>query len=320
MKYLFKFKKLQCFLALIFSFTLMAQDGPQAFMVSAKNTIVPVVAYQRTVSQTGAGDNTAINDVSFTSDFGVIALPMTWGIGKTAFVTTFYGGYGTIHGEGAGGAFDAKGTGAMDPGVVMSIGLVNAPAMTLLELSQFKKKFQLWGVFGFTAPLGTYDSNELINTGINKWNFRTGVSMSYKFGKDPNKSNVIDFTPSVNMFTDNNDPFMGNKATQKALFVAEAHFSHFFNPKFYMSFDYRMQEGGRTFIDGVDQNNRISQYTIGTTAQYNPKNEFVFRLAYGYKISDAVNNAHGVLAALIYLIPSKSQKKELMEAIQKAQQ
>lgn len=177
------------------------------------------------------------------------------------------GGYGTIHGKGAGGAFDEKETGAMDPGVVMSIGLVNAPAMTLLELSQFKKKFQLWGVFGFTAPLGTYDANELINTGINKWNFRTGMSMSYKFGKDPNKANIIDFTPSVNMFTDNNDPFMGNKATQKALFVGEAHFSHFFNPKFYMSFDYRMQEGGRTFVDGVDQNNRISQYTLGTTVQ-----------------------------------------------------
>lgn len=145
-------------------------------------------------------------------------------------------------------------SGFMDPIVTLHIGLAGAPALTLGEFVKHPKSFQAFAIVGASMPLGTYDSDRLINLGTNRWAFRLGLGTVFPFGEKGRTA--LEMSNNLNLFTDNND--VSGPATQRSqdpLYVLENHLTHNFTPKFWGSLDARYQYGGKTTTDGkIDDN------------------------------------------------------------------
>jgi hypothetical protein len=92
--------------------------------------------------------------------------------------------------------------------------------------------FQL-GVVGKTfLPTGSYDSDEVISVGSNRFAGQVELPMTYAFGSsmaDP-KMTTFEVLPSVTIFSDNTDPSGdANTTGQKPLFALESHVTQNFS-------------------------------------------------------------------------------------------
>lgn len=145
-------------------------------------------------------------------------------------------------------------SGFMDPMLTMHVGLVGAPALKLGEFVKFPKAFQMVAIVGTSIPLGTYDSDRLINLGTNRWSFRTGIGTVFPFGEK--KRTALEMSNNLYFFTANNDVSgPKNERSQDPLYVLENHLTHNFTPKFWSSIELRYQYGGTTTTDGIDDDN-----------------------------------------------------------------
>lgn len=52
--------------------------------------------------------------------------------------------------------------GMMDSQINFRLGLHNAPALNIIEFSQWERKFQVYALIGITVPTGEYDSSPSI--------------------------------------------------------------------------------------------------------------------------------------------------------------
>ena len=145
-------------------------------------------------------------------------------------------------------------SGFMDPMVTMHIGLVGAPALKLAEFVKYPKAFQMVAIVGTSIPVGTYDSDRLINLGTNRWSFRTGVGTVFPFGEK--KRTALEMSNNLYLFTANNDVSgPAEEREQDPLYVLENHLTHNFTAKLWGSLEARYQYGGTTTTDGIADDN-----------------------------------------------------------------
>jgi hypothetical protein len=170
-------------------------------------------------------------------------------------------------------------TGIMDPTVTMHVGLAGAPALTLPEFAKRPKAFQLVGIVGTSIPLGTYDSQRLINLGTNRWAFRLGAGMVLPFGEK--KRTAWESANSVMLFTTNTDLRLADERSQDPLFISENHFTHNFTPKLWSSADLRWQVGGETTTDGTPDDNLTNILGGGVSVGYSFTSHFGGYVSYG---------------------------------------
>ena len=157
-------------------------------------------------------------------------------------------------------------SGMMDSQVNFRLGLHNAPALNIIEYSQWERKFQVYGLFGVTVPTGEYNSARRINLGANRWAFRFSVPMVVPLNRNNKKPAHWEVTPNLYLFTNNNDPFVGDTKSQKPLFTVQNHLSKYFTSKFFASLDFGYQHGGQAQIYDLPKGERISQFAAAVTA------------------------------------------------------
>ena len=156
-------------------------------------------------------------------------------------------------------------TGFMDPMVTIHIGLAGAPALKLPAFMKHRKSIQVLAILGTSIPVGTYDSDRLINLGTNRWSFRTGLGTVFPMGQ----RTALEMSNNLYFFTDNGD-VSGPAAerSQAPLYVLENHLTHSFTPKFWGSLEGRYQYGGTTTTDGRDDDNLTNMLGGGFSLGY----------------------------------------------------
>lgn len=152
-------------------------------------------------------------------------------------------------------------SGFSDGFLAFEYGLIGAPALNAIEFSQHQPQFSLMGYFRYWYS-GTYDSKALINLGTNRSTFEIGTTMAIPLFKDLNQNATwLEIMPTVQFFTNNNDPARSNTAEvveQDPLFIIENHLTHNFTKKLWAGIDLRYQYGGTTHADGVSDDNLIN--------------------------------------------------------------
>jgi hypothetical protein len=160
-------------------------------------------------------------------------------------------------------------SGFTDPYVAARVGLIGAPALQLDSFIHHVPGFQLYGLIGANIPVGDYQQNRPVNLGTNRWAIRVAAPMVMPFATGhPARPWVLEFTPSLMLYSTNSAPYGATERTQDPQFIAEAHFSRNFTKKFWAGVDLRAQQGGETHTDGNDDDNRISQLGGGATIGY----------------------------------------------------
>lgn len=161
-------------------------------------------------------------------------------------------------------------SGFSDGFVAIKYGLVGTPALSIQEFATKSPGFSLVGYLRLWYS-GSYDENDLLNLGTNRWTIEFGPQISFPLSKKTKRPIWVESYPYVQFFTVNSDPtalVSGDEVTQKPVFGAQNHITYNFTKKFWAGIDINFRIGGESKVDGVAQDNPINALGGGLSAGY----------------------------------------------------
>ena len=149
--------------------------------------------------------------------------------------------------------------GFVDPRFRLSVNLYGAPALSMEEFASYQQDVIVGVSFQFSPPLGQYDPDKLLNIGSNRWAFKPEIGVSKAIGPL-----ILEVAPSLTFYTDNND-FLGKVREQDPIYAVQAHVIYRFGKALWGALDGTYYGGGKTTIDGVENDDRQSNARMGAT-------------------------------------------------------
>ena len=135
-----------------------------------------------------------------------------------------------------------------------------APALELEEFLAWTPGLVIGTSLQVSIPVGSYESDKLINFGANRWMVRPGIGMSYRTGNWH-----IDAIASVRLFEDNDDFFNGIHVKQDPIYAIQSHLIYYLRKGRWISVNANFFRGGESNFDGVDADNKQENSRFGIT-------------------------------------------------------
>jgi len=164
--------------------------------------------------------------------------------------------------------------GLADPGFSATINIFGVPGMRAKDFIRYDLNTTINFGVKATFPLGTYDSDEMLNVGSNQYKIRFSLPMVHAFSFwAPGERLVLDVMPSATLIT-KNDNSMGNEIEQDPLFVIESHLSQDITKRAFLSLDYSYIFGGEAnYTDKetgmiVKKSDAFDTHLLGVTANF----------------------------------------------------
>jgi len=203
-----------------------------------------------------------LQEAELTIDVGVVGLAHTFALaGKSAkidavFGRTCYEGSGIFQGE----FVEGRRCEYADPRARLTWNFYGAPAMPLEDFVKWEPGVVIGASMQVTAPYGTYNNENLINAGSNRWILRPGIGLSFRTGRWH-----YDFSASAKIFETNDEFFGENKQEQDPLYSLQFHLIRYFNKGRWLSLNGNFYSGGRSSINGVESDDRQENSRWGAT-------------------------------------------------------
>ena len=159
------------------------------------------------------------------------------------------------------GARRADRTGMGDILMRFSWILVGSPALTPEEFAHRTRTTTAGVNLKVLAPTGQYDSTHLINIGQNRWAFKPEVGLSQPIGNW-----FTDGIVGAWVYTDNTNFFGGQTRSQEPLYTFQADAGYEFRPGLWVSANGTYYTGGKTTVNGVQNQDRQQTTRYGITA------------------------------------------------------
>lgn len=147
-----------------------------------------------------------------------------------------------------------------DPRVRLSVNFLGAPALKASEFGDYSQKWTVGASVQAIVPVGLYYPEKLLNLGSNRWTIRSQLGALRRFGPW-----TIEAYTGIWFFTRNPDFFGGHLLEQRPLWTAKIHLVHTFSNGTWVSADLGYGRGGRSKIQGVFRDTRISTFRFGLT-------------------------------------------------------
>jgi hypothetical protein len=179
--------------------------------------------------------------------------------GKVNFVVPYAAGdwEGVVSGRDSSTVRDGFG----DPAVQLSVNFIGAPALRATDYGTYSQHTIVGASLLVVAPLGQYDPSKLINLGSNRWAFRPQLGTSHVTGDW-----ILETYASVWLFTKNSDFFSGNQLEQAPLLALKVHAIYTWpKRKSWLALDVGYAFGGRTEVNDVKKDTRMSTFRFGVT-------------------------------------------------------
>jgi len=259
-------------LALSLPQALHAQDlTPRAYVINPVHTNAVILTYS--FSEGGILFNNAIpiTDASAKINVSIFSYYHSLGFfGRSANITASLPyGVGNFQGTFIDNESRFYRSGLLDSAFRFSVNLKGGPAMSVKDFQSWRQKTILGVSLTVVAPTGQYDGTKLINNGSNRWAFKPELGYSRRWGHW-----VLDAYGGVWFFTTNPEYFSHNAfvpgtrvQSQQRIGSFEEHLSYDVNPRLWVSLDGNFWFGGRTSLNGVENNNTLQTSSrIGMTA------------------------------------------------------
>jgi hypothetical protein len=150
--------------------------------------------------------------------------------------------------------------GGLDPAFRLTVNLYGAPAMGLAEFRSYRQDLIVGVSLQVGVPLGQYDPDRLVNLGTNRWTFRPEVGVSKRFG-----SMTAEAALGASFYTTNDDYFGGKRREQDPVVSGQLHLIFEFSGGSWLALNANYYTGGRTTVNGVQQNDELSNSRLGAT-------------------------------------------------------
>lgn len=203
-----------------------------------------------------------LEDAKVTAHSAVLAYARSFGLlgnsGKVDVIVPYswVDGTATVRGQPEQRIVD----GFNDPRLRVSYNFYGAPALTLPAFLDYEQDLVIGASFQMTLPLGQYDEKRLVNIGTNRWSFKPELGISKTLGPV-----TLEIAPSVTYYTDNTDFFGGTTRRQAPRYAVQGHLIYRFGAPLWGSLDGTYYGGGRTSIDGRENEDEQSNARVGIT-------------------------------------------------------
>jgi hypothetical protein len=150
--------------------------------------------------------------------------------------------------------------GGLDPAFRVTVNFYGAPALSLAEFRGYRQDLIAGASLQVIAPLGQYDPERLVNLGTNRWTFKPELGMSKKLG-----ALTVEGALGVAFFTDNDEYYLGRTREQEPIVSTQVHLIYELSGGTWMAVNATYYTGGRSTLDGVQQNDELSNTRLGAT-------------------------------------------------------
>jgi len=147
-----------------------------------------------------------------------------------------------------------------DPRFRLSVNLYGAPALSIPAFAGFKQDLVIGASIQVSAPSGQYDPSRLVNLGTNRWSVKPDLGFSKSFG-----AFTLDLTTGATFYSDNHDYSGGKTLEQEPLYSTQTNFAYNFGRGAWVSFGATYYSGGRTTVNGVRNEDALSNSRAGMT-------------------------------------------------------
>ena len=169
-------------------------------------------------------------------------------------------------------------SGAGDSSYQFAMLLKGGPALSIAQFENYEPASSLGLSLTITAPTGLYDSNKILNLGSDRWSFKPELAFSHPFG--PDQKWEFDAYGNATFYTDNASYHGKEILRQEVLPGFEAHISHSFNDRIWVSLDTRYSFRATTIVDGVSQNNAQQNFILGSELNLSPSAQHSLTLVF----------------------------------------
>jgi hypothetical protein len=274
--------------------TLAQDDGARAYWKAMNGT--NVVAFQYLPFDGDSSGSEAFDPVHYIypeSEFQANLFILTYARHFTLFDRTAIFGATLLGGnldaqsfespfdEGSGVGFKQAAHGFGDPSAQLTLNLFGAPALrSFYDISKYEPKAVLdISVLG-SFPIGEYDSDKVVNIGLNRWWTRIALPFTYHIGPfTPGYRTSVEFVPSVSLFGSNND-FVSRKLDNSPIYQFETHVTRDFTSKFVGSADFLFRNGALSKIEGIEVGEKLNIGSLGFTLDYSVTDNVGLRVSY----------------------------------------
>jgi len=314
--------------ALLFTtFLVTAQgDGPRNLTWGPKG-VTAFIPKWMSLNQNITPGNILVKDAEFKIDVFPLTLVHNFNIGgqfAQLMLNAVPGSAtGDLVGLPAGYPSHVEASGFTDGFIGFKLGLINAPALNVMEFAKHKQSFSMF-LYTRVWYSGTYDSKKPLNLGTNRTSFDIGPVVNMQFSDNPKRSTLLESYAALHLYGTNNSPSIGTSTTapfyadetkQLPSFSWENHFSHNFTDKLWGAATLRYQYGGALEVDGVKQDNNMNILGWGVTAGYQVLPMLALHTGYG-GILTGDNGAHSDMFRVVAVISYVNMKKVKAQAKQ----
>jgi hypothetical protein len=157
------------------------------------------------------------------------------------------------------GGYNTQQAGIGDLSFALESNIFGAPALSKEEFKNWKPETFASIHFVLTLPTGSYNADNVLNVGSNRWIFTPTINYSYTSNAG---KTWLEVYGTSKLFSDNN----ATETSQDALFLFEGHASHNITDNIWLSVDSYYNVGGETRVSGVPQDNAADTLRLGVGA------------------------------------------------------
>jgi hypothetical protein len=144
----------------------------------------------------------------------------------------------------------------------LSVLLLGGKSVTWKEFAKHKKPSTILGTsVTIQPPTGQYYSDKLVNLGSGRWSFKPELALSQSLSRRW----LLDVYTAVLLFTDNHSYFGNKLRAQHAIGSIQTHISYNIGPFSWAAFDATYYAGGKSSVNGVANDDQVSNIRLGTT-------------------------------------------------------
>lgn len=147
-----------------------------------------------------------------------------------------------------------------------------------------------------TLPTGEYNKRQILNIGENRWKWVLSGGLMFPIGE----KFVVDLSPEVAWYGDNNDYLDRFKLEQDMSYALTAYLRYRFTPKFQLVTGTQFNRGGAASINGINQNNapENTRLSIGLLLFTSDNNQWQLRYSRDSEIENGFRTADEIVLRL----------------------
>jgi hypothetical protein len=235
---------------------------PRAYSASPVGTNFVVAGYSRLRGEVLTDPSLPIKNVQ--ADIGLYVLGYARTFGLAGRAASFGVVVPYARADVSGDVFDATRevyrAGIGDARLRLAVNLYGNPALTPREFAERESGPLIGASLSVITPTGQYEPARLVNVGSHRWALKPEVGFSYPLG-----AWFFEASAGAWLFGDNNNFFGGQRRSQEPLYISQVHVGYNFRPGLWLSLNGAYASGGRTTVNGVENEDVQHNSRYGAT-------------------------------------------------------